>query len=354
MEIIKEQLLHLPESGNFNSTEKFDRLYTEVFKFLRNSHTNLEIKPIVGDGSDRRFFRLQWGNRNLVVMYSPPETPFRARENIAFDYFSHYLASRSIPVPEVYISDTANGIFIMEDLGNLSLYDYIRRHSKARHTVYREVIKLLAHFHQNAIVNMNPAFCIDGSFYDSPFVLEKELEYFRRSFLCNFLGLPVLWNDLKDDFCRLADLAGTNDSSSCIHRDFQSRNIMIKEGKLFIIDYQAIRYGPSEYDLAALLIDPYIGMPLQERQNLIKLYARLKKDFSFSRYEIVSLCRNLQILAAFAFLGKEKGKPFFLEFIPRALKELGNKRPILSRLKLSSLCGWLDKAQEKIRNRVAS
>jgi len=354
MEIMKEQLSHLPKSGNFSSAEELDRLYDEVSGFLRNSHTNLEIKPIAGDGSDRRFFRVRWENRNFVVMYSPPETPFRARENIAFDYFSYHLAFRSIPVPEVYISDPANGIFIMEDLGDLSLYAYIRRHPKARYSVYREVVKLLAHFHQNAIVNMNPAFCIDGSFYDPPFVLEKELEYFRRSFLCNFLGLPASWNDLKDDFCRLADLAGTNDPSSCIHRDFQSRNIMIKEGKLFIIDYQAIRYGPSEYDLASLLIDPYIGMPLQERQNLIKLHARLKKDFSVSRYEIVSLCRNLQILAAFTFLGKDKGKPFFLEFIPRALKELGNKRSILSRLKLSSLCGWLDKAQEKIHNRVTS
>ncbi|MEJ5300307.1 MAG: phosphotransferase [Thermodesulforhabdaceae bacterium] len=347
MECIKERLLLIAGSGSSKPLSNIGYLHSKVIDFLENVNTCLDIKPIAGDGSDRRFFRVQWEGQSFVVMYSPPDTPFRARENRAFDYFSNHLASNGIPVPKVYTSDQMKGIFLMEDLGDISLYNYIHHHPKARQLVYRKAIALLVHFQKKATFGINPDVCVDGSFYDPPFVLEKELEYFRRSFLCNFLGLSASWNSLKDDFCRLADLAGTSDSSSCIHRDFQSRNIMIKRGKLHVIDYQAMRYGPGEYDLAALLIDPYVGIPSHERWGLAKFYARLNKDFSFERYEVVSLCRNLQILAAFAFLGKEKGKSFFLRFIPKALKELSSNRHILVRLGFSSLCSWLNKAREK-------
>lgn len=309
----------------------------------------LRIEAITGDGSDRSFFRVRAGTNSFVLMYNPPEDSWRLRENAAFGYLSRYLLAKGIPVPRVYFCDAQNGFFLMEDLGDVSLHSYIIKHPEARKTVLRKAIRLLASFHESAGRDLDSSFLLDGGLYSPEFVLEKELEYFRRSFLCDFLGIHVSWMFLRDDFSKLAEVAGSYEDSSCIHRDFQSRNIMIKQGKLRLIDYQGMRYGPCEYDLASLMIDPYMGISAKERLSLIQLYSRLRKSFSPARYEVVSLCRNLQILAAFAFLGKQKGKTFFLRFIPRAWKELIRNRSMLVHLGLKNLLNVLNLAENRMK-----
>ncbi|MCX7822079.1 MAG: phosphotransferase [Syntrophobacterales bacterium] len=346
METIIEKSLHQKESGN----SKLPAIIREILRTLYPESEDLLLFPIAGDGSDRRFFRVKLKTKTFVLMYAPSDNPLRLRENLAFSYLSAYLASHRIPVPEIYFSNPSKGIFLMEDLGDLSLHTYTLKNPQSRQIAYRKAVELLVKFQIRATNGVEARFFIDGESYNPSFVLEKELEYFRRSFLCDFLGLPVSWGDLKDDFFRLSELAGTHETTSCIHRDFQSRNIMIKDGKLRLIDYQGMRYGPGEYDLAALVIDPYVDLPLRERRTLIRLYARLGKGFSPSRYEAVSLCRNLQIIAAFSFLGKQRGKTFFLGFLPRAWKELKGRRSTLWCLRLSRLSHWLDLAEDKIRS----
>lgn len=347
MEITKGKLLGREEYGNF----ELEFIVDKVTEFINGKYVeSLYISPIAGDGSDRRFFRIKLDSKSFILMYALPDNPFRLRENEAFSYFSTYLASHGISVPRIYHSDPSRGFFILEDLGNLSLHTYILKNPGSRHTAFKKAVRLLAQFHNLDGNEVDSRFFIDTEHYNPPFVLERELEYFRKSFLCDFLGLPASWNSLKDDFFRLSELAGTEETTSLIHRDFQSRNIMVKKGKLRLIDYQGMRYGPGEYDLASLLIDPYVGLNLSERLSLIKLYSRLRKKFSPSRYETVSLCRNLQILAAFAFLGKKKKKNFFLDFIPRAWKELRRKRSHLRRLNLSKLSFWLDIGESIMKN----
>lgn len=345
--------------GKLSQTEGFGSFEIEptVIKILNRLYPgeieSLSILPIAGDGSDRRFFRIKLNDKTLVLMWSPPsENAFRLKENIAFSYISSFLASSGIPVPEVYFSDPYNGVFLMEDLGDLTLHRYVIKTPRSRRVVYKKVIKLLVQFHERSSDGVDSRHFIDGDSYSPSFVLEKELEYFRRSFLCSFLEIPASWNSLKDDFFRLSELAGTCETTSCIHRDFQSRNIMIKHGKLRLIDYQAMRYGPCEYDLASLLIDPYVEMPVNERNNLVKLYISQRKSFSPARYEAVSLCRNLQILAAFAFLGTHKKKPFFLTFIPKAWKELRRRRAFIASLGLYRLSYWLDYVEDKIHEKI--
>lgn len=374
MEVTIDKSLHRRESGGSSvksamglDDELFQRICQLILRTYETDRTethqqslsagetyhskygSLTVEVIAGDGSDRRFFRVIMGANRFVVMHSAPENSFRLKENMAFDYLSSHLALRGIPVPKIYFVDTKNGFFVMEDLGNQSLYSYIMKHPKRRNNILRKAIHLLATFHESAGRDIDSSFFIDGAFYCPEFVLEKELEYFRRSFLCDFLGLRASWGFLRDDFGKLAELAGTYDDSSCIHRDFQSRNIMLKKGSLRIIDYQGMRYGPCEYDLAALLIDPYVGIPPQEHRFFIQQYSNLRKGLSPDRYEVVSLCRNLQILAAFAFLGAKKGKRFFLTFIPRAWEGLVRKQSTVTRLGLRSLAEVLNMADHRMK-----
>ncbi|RLA99153.1 MAG: aminoglycoside phosphotransferase, partial [Deltaproteobacteria bacterium] len=114
-----------------------------------------------------------------------------------------------------------------------------------------------------------------------------------------------------------------------MHRDFQSRNIMLKEGKFYFIDFQGARFGPPTYDLASFLIDPYVGVPQQLQAELlegyfdeIKFQIKASREEFINWYWLTALCRNLQILAAFVFLSQVKKKPFFAQFIKPALRQL--------------------------------
>ncbi len=319
----------------------------EVFHDIPPHH----LIPLTGDGSDRQFFRLLLPARTYVLMYASGDTPSRLRENLAFQYFSAHLERCGIPVPHLYHTDVTRGLFLMEDLGDVTLQRVAGRSRSMRRGAYRAAVELLARIHRSAHHDLYDTPFLDGPSYDPPFVLEKELEYFRQSFLCDFLSLPVRWNDVRDDFSSLAERAGTRETYSIIHRDFQSRNLMITNGKLYVIDYQGMRYGPPEYDLASLLIDPYVSLPPREQHMLIRMYAHLTHRFSLSRYHAVLLCRNLQILAAFAFLGCKKRKQMFLRYIPRAWQRLRENVLLRESSSLSRLRTCLQRAHEKMMDK---
>jgi hypothetical protein len=161
-------------------------------------------------------------------------------------------------------------------------------------------------------------------------VLERELEYFRKAFLQDFL--EVSWAQdpkLTADFEKLAGRAGVHEPVHVIHRDFQSRNLMVLRNRIGLVDFQGMRFGPPAYDLASLLIDPYVQLPEAVQAALKDVYWQGARHFlGISRPELdrsygaVRLCRNLQVLAAYAFLGFARGKTHFLAYIPRAWSRL--------------------------------
>ncbi len=313
--------------------------------------SNLSLEPISGDGSDRKFFRLRVQENSFVLMVSDPETIAKIRENRAFEYFSRLLHSLGVPVPYLYFAHVEKGFFVMEDLGDVTLQRLSTRGGVMVKRAYERVVEALSSFHKKAFDSIDGNFCVDSPFYDPPFVLEKELEYFRRAFLCDFLGLPVSWKDLKDDFFFLSKLAGKDEGGKVIHRDFQSRNIMIRKGRIYFVDYQGIRYGPSEYDVASLAIDPYVNLSEKERISVVKSYARKNRDFSPERFEILKICRNLQILGAFSFLGLKKQKRYFLSYIVPAWDTL-RRNSYLKKLSLGRLLFWLSEADKKVVDRI--
>lgn len=290
----------------------------------------VSIHPLPGDGSERKFFRLRQKKCHCIGLLSPRQCHERAvDENDSYLLIGRHLEARGVPVPRILWADVHQGRFLLEDVGNCHLQRRALRAGDGLLGLYQGVIQILVHLHRTATDGFQAEYCFDSRFYDARFVYERELEYFRKAFLIGYMGAEVSEEDLKPDFERLAEAAGTRDNRFVFHRDFQSRNIMIWRGDLRLLDFQGLRFGPPAYDLASLLLDPYVMLPLQIQESLVQHYWSSAQKFldcsgeAFREsYRSTRLCRNLQALAAFGFLGTVKGKTQFLQYIPGALKQL--------------------------------
>lgn len=158
-----------------------------------------------------------------------------------------------------------------------------------------------------------------------------EAHYFRDAYLCRYMGLKADGPELDGSFDHLGKMASRAESEFLLHRDFQSRNIMVCKGTIGILDWQGARLGPLGYDLASLLIDPYTRLPQSDQQKVFQHYRRRIGVYnpqwadSFNRtFPYLAIQRNLQILGAFAFLTKGMNKPYFETYIPTALSTLHN------------------------------
>ena len=174
--------------------------------------------------------------------------------------------------------------------------------------------------------------CYDGSYYDRDVMVPRESDYFYTAFWLELFGGKER-QDVNDEFEDIAKNAAHGMDNQFLHRDFQSRNVMINPaGELRIIDYQAGRLGPPGYDLASLLIDPYAGLPCFFQETLLARYIEeLSSYIDFDerlfrhQYEFLALQRNMQILGAFSFLYRQRGKLFFKAFIRPALDMLAKR-----------------------------
>ncbi len=287
------------------------------------------VSALAGDGSDRKFYRICCGTRSFVGLISPRVRTGTTDENDSYLRIGLHLHARSIPVPRIFHADALSGRFLLEDAGDCHLQKHVLAHRKDIARLYRPVIRLLAGLHKRAREGFQPAFCFDGHLYSPAFVYERELEYFRKSFCNGYLGLDIGPEELRPDFENLAEEAGARRTDFVFHRDFQSRNIMVRLAGLKVIDFQGMRFGPPAYDLASLLMDPYAAIPEDVQDGLLQAYWASAAGFlgcgrgEFLRsYRAVRLCRNLQILGAFGFLGIVKGKRQFLRYVPWAWTQL--------------------------------
>ncbi len=273
----------------------------------------------------------------------------RIDEADAFVNIGRYLFDRGLPVPQIYEADTFAGYVFLEDLGNLDLQAAVRQTDPFEEVVglYQRAIHLLTKFSASGVDQFDTAWCYQTSRYTKSMILEKECRYFVDAFLNTYLGLNINHADFKQEFEYLAENALKHAVQGLMHRDFQSRNIMIHNDRIYFIDFQGARMGPIQYDLASLLIDPYVDLPQDIQTRLLayaleRLQERMKLDAdNFKRcYRFCRLTRNLQILGAFGHLTRAKGKMHFEKYIPAAVRTLAhnlkhhedNKLPMLGEL----------------------
>jgi len=303
--------------------------FDTVDKGLR--HRRIKRVALAGDGSDRKWYRLCAGKSTLVMVDHGIRKNEKTAEAEAFVAIGRHLEAAGVRVPKIYLYDTFAGLVFMQDLGDLNLQQVITDTAEPHDviTCYQTVIRQLLQMSVAGANNFNPAWTWQTPRYSRELILEKECRYFVEAFLQTYLGLRVRFSDLGQEFALLADRALENAADGFMHRDLQSRNIMVKGNEYFFIDFQGGRTGPVQYDLASLLIDPYVDLPDALRSKLFDYAARnLPPELGISRQQFrqgciyCTLTRNLQILGAFGHLSKKRGKRYFEKYIPAAVRTL--------------------------------
>ena len=292
---------------------------------------SIKFRSIPSDGSQRLFWRISLDQHDFsfIGMENPPRDDYSKRENRAFLMIGRHLFENGLPIPEIHHVDLDKGRFILEDFGETNLQTAALA-PETRDKLYEDVVEILFRLQTSGVERFDTAWCCQTERYDQLVMCRHESDYFRDAFLHKYLGLKTNWPELKAPFNHLAKTASNADSDFFLHRDFQSRNIMVTKGnKIGIIDWQGGRLGPLEYDLASLLIDPYTQLSIDEMDHIFHHYLfRLDEynsrsvDHFKKSYPYLAIQRNLQILGAFSYLSKVQNKPFFETYIPPALKSL--------------------------------
>jgi len=295
-----------------------------VYSYLKklNLDSWLDIKKLKGDGSNRTFFRITFKNYSLILILPDPLNKKEAKN---FYLVGKFLKSQGIPIPKIFHWEESSGITLTEDLGDTHLAD-VTYETKAN--LYPKLIKILVLFKEifenyknHPIMGLNPA-------YDFEFLWKFEVMYFFEWYVKKYKKLKAseeLVEEVKDLIIEFVEPK----LNSFIHRDFQSKNIMIKNGAPFVIDFQGARKGPIFYDLASLIVDPYEKNWDFLISNLNYYSKVFSKVLNLSTEEVKVLCikygilRLHQALAAYCKLSL-KGKSWFKEFIPIAEKRLQN------------------------------
>jgi aminoglycoside/choline kinase family phosphotransferase len=300
--------------------------------------SSVACTQLKGDGSDREWFRLTAGQHSLILADHNIKTGDGTTEADAFISHAQHLRAAGVPVPRIHFQDAFPGLVFLEDLGDTKLQDLILKTGDRGRVAayYREVIDLLVKMAFQGKKDFDPETAYQTPYYDKALILERECGYFMDAFVKSYLGMVPNRVDFSEDFSYLAHEALRHAVIGFMHRDLQSRNIMFHGKRFYFIDFQGGRLGPVQYDLASLLIDPYVGLPFSEQADLARYCAeqvsstrRIDKNEFLICYRHCCLTRNLQILGAFGYLSRTKGKKWFEQYIPTAIRSLKHHIDIL-------------------------
>lgn len=310
-----------------------------------------------GDGSDRSWYRITRAGRSVIMADHGLRREKAYAEVDAFIDIGRHLRGRGIPIPEILAADRFCGLVLLEDLGATHLQDLVNLmpDKKQAGSLYEPVIDILVKLSVEGAKGFDPKWTCQTRYYDRQLILEKECLYFTDAFLNGYLDMGIDSDLLHNEFFQLADKTVRYSCNGFMHRDLQSRNIMIKNGRFFLIDFQGGRTGPVQYDLASLLIDPYVELPVPLQEHLLDYcMRRYRKAVSCSRekflagYRYCRITRNLQMLGAFAFLSRVRHKADFEAYIPGAVRTLAQNLSETGDTAFPGLSGLLPGIQDRL------
>ncbi len=284
------------------------------------------ITALPASGSDRRYYRITAGNISAIGTYNS-----NTAENNSYFYFTDLFRKHEINVPEVYKVGKERRYYLQQDLGGTSLFDILmeKGHTDEVKELFQKSVEQLVKVQWLAGRECNYNQCFASKQFDEKSIM-ADLLYFKYYF-ADLQKIPYDKNALMDEMESLSRDLGRIQPQSLMYRDFQSRNIMIHEGKVFFIDYQGAMQGPPQYDLASLLWQAKAQLPQAWKEDMLNKYVAAMEDLKISRVEEIYfrkgylqfvLLRMLQVLGAYGFRGLLENKPHFRTSIGPALKNL--------------------------------
>src|SRR6058998_55141 len=299
--------------------------------FEQHFHAPVEqVQPLQGQlgGSGRNIIRLAGQKISAIgILYGVRE------ENVAFLAFSKHFRRHGLPVPEIYAEDLTHGAYLEEDLGDTTLFEFLYNNRTGENIstqvieAYRDVVAALPRFQVEASRDLNYKVCYPNPSFDRQSIA-WDLNYFKYYFL-RLAGIPFNEQALEDDFSRLTKFLLSANRDYFLYRDFQSRNVMLREGQPFFVDYQGGRRGALQYDVASLLYDAKADLPPALRQQLLDHYLETLRNFIpvtreafMQHYYAFVYVRLMQAFGAYGFRGFYERKAHFLQSVPYALKNL--------------------------------
>jgi aminoglycoside/choline kinase family phosphotransferase len=285
----------------------------------------IEISAIEKGGSDRRFYRVRCSTEQSLILV---KYNLEREENRHYVRIAEFLGHRGIRSPKVYFHDPEEGLIWIEDLGEADLFSFSDDEWLTRRALYHSALDEIAKLHQlpetewsDLRGHMPPEFTAALYQWEQNYFFENclgRIFQFDNSTLSELSSLPALRNIAEE----LASLPRV-----LVHRDFQSQNIIVRNGQAYLIDFQGMRPGLAEYDLASLLFDPYVRLTFPEREELFSYYLERRRlganpQKLRERLRFCAMQRLMQALGAYGFLGLAKGNRQFLRHVPAALNSL--------------------------------
>jgi len=309
-----------------------NQIHERIRALFQNTYnaTIQSIEPITAAGSPRKYYRIHSSLSNPVIACLGTNL----EENKSFLYFNSFFSSQNLPVPQILASEQEPWLYLLEDCGSTDVLSAKQNFTETQIiSLYKNIIQDLIQFQLQG-ADCDFSHCFVRNKFDTT-AMKWDLYYFKYYYL-KLCGIDFNEQKLEEDFDSLLSFLKQADSSFFMYRDFQARNILLKENKRYYIDFQGAMQGPLQYDLASLL--------LQAKAQLSKSTQTILKDFYFTEitkhisvsesefkahYEGFAMIRILQTLGAYGFRGIIEQKPHFISSIPHAVD---NAREQISKL----------------------
>ena len=284
------------------------------------------VEELPGAGSDRKYYRYFHKGRTIIGCSSTNQ-----KETKAFLSFTDHFFQADLPVPELYAVDESGDFYFIEDFGDGTFFNQLvprsgEKLSEDQVNQYKLVLDQLVRFQLDGHKKLDYSVAYPRDSFDQQSVM-WDLYYFKYYFLKIHVDFDE--QTLENEFLIFADKLLSVEHDYFMYRDFQSRNIIFKDGKPKFIDYQGGRKGPLQYDLASLLYQAKVDMPFEQRELLLDYYIQVLKEVKptdekafKSDYYMFVLIRTLQVLGAYGFRGLIQKKQHFIDSIPYAWKNL--------------------------------
>ena len=304
-----------------------------VERFITRSglmQAGARVVPLTGDASDRRYFRVITGEgRTRVIALHAGPFEF---ETLPFVNVARLFQAIPLPVPDILDHADDLGILLLQDLGDVTLQAHLGAAAPTEHAaLYREAVSFIVRLQTRGRELTSHSFLPYRIAFDREKLL-WELDFFLKHFMEAYRGIQLSAAEreaLRQEWMPIVEELAAEPRVLC-HRDYHSRNLMLNDGRLYIIDFQDARMGPDTYDLVSLLRDSYLDLAEETVAELIGHFLSLsapvapqttasRQDFR-RRFDLMALQRNLKALGTFGFHTTSRANPVYIQYIPRTLR----------------------------------